>query len=254
MLRVDRGGVARREGEGAREEGGSRHLGASSRHNKAPGEREDFVPGRGRARLVAVRTGQGGHGSLGAGRDGRCRRAAPRGLRLERGPERGLLAPRAGRGRPGQTGPGRTGSGGIGGPRGAGPGGARSPPAREASGGRSIVREREVLVWRSCDRRAAPGPPLGPGAPQCGPGLLGTLSTSKAFFVPGRREGKGPELPSRPSARARRAEIRDGGPFFPVRWFAKWWRLFCRNGGICWFSRGCAVFFNTQTSLWSSKG
>lgn len=54
VVRVDWGGAARREGEGAREEGGSRHLGSSSRHNKAPGEREDFVPGRGGARLVAI--------------------------------------------------------------------------------------------------------------------------------------------------------------------------------------------------------
>lgn len=189
-MRVGRAGAARREGEGAQEEGGSRHLGASSRHNKAPGEREDFVPGRGGVRLVAVRTGQSGHGSVGAGRGGRCERAAPRGPRRERGPERGLAAPRAGRGRPdrasahreqrerGTTGAGRA------------PSSSRSPPAQAANCGRSIVRGREVLVWRSCDRRAAPGPPLCPGAPHCGPGSPGTLSTSRAPFVPGLADGK----------------------------------------------------------------
>lgn len=152
MMRVDWGGAARREGEGAREEGGSRHLGASSRHNKAPGEREDFVPGRGGARLVAVRTGQGGHGCVGARRGGRCRRVAPRGLRQERGPERGLAAPRAGRGRPG--GPG------LGAPGAAGPG--------DRAG-----RSRAAVAPRRPRRQAAAAPLLAGGRCWCGAAAIG---------------------------------------------------------------------------------
>lgn len=60
-----------REGEGAREEGGSRHLGASSRHNKAPSgsERIFFTWARGSA-AGGGEDGperRGGHGPEGAG-------------------------------------------------------------------------------------------------------------------------------------------------------------------------------------------
>lgn len=251
-----------REGEGAREEGGSRHLGASSRHNKAPsGSERIFLPGRGGARLVAVRTGQGA--GVGAGLRERAGWAPPSGRALRPAARRGSAEAWRRRGP-------AIGAGG-GGPRrerwgrGAGArGGAAAvlsagPSGGTAGGGRSIVRGREVPVWRSCFGRAALGPPRGSGAaplrtalgapPQCGPGPPETMG---AVRLP-RADGAAALCGARPARLRRgagiRAPQRDGmglgaaaglrpegkvvlrGPVSAGP-FVKWWRFLARSAVI----------------------